>query len=598
MAAGALVGVCALLWVDALAGGDLAGGVPALLVVLGLALAAGLAGRPWQLLAAGATSATLLAVADQVHAADRFSIASDGVFYAVVVGGPLLAGAVIGGRNRQVAALVAKREELERRRDVLVRGAVIHEQDGVRRRIDRALAGRLASIADQSRALSTADPAHVPVGLAGMETTARDALSDLREILGVLRGPVLAGPQPVSVEVGAGGLTVPAPVASVRAFSADRSWISSLLDIVLLVAAVPLAVETAWSGHRGWWWANAVLALAQGLALLLIRRRPLAGAAALMVLAITQTGFLAPLPSTVSWFLPGLLGAFLVGLRDRRSIARFGLAVLLAGVSLMTLAAPAGSRALSSLIPGLVMGVLAWLAGRLAAARGRRVHELAAIADELERSSGQVAELCAAEERAQLARELHDVGAHALTVICLQAGAARAWWDRDRLRAEPALASVLDTASGPIAELSASLNLLIGEGSNSGERIDSEALEALAGLSRALGLRVDVTVSGSLRAVRSDTARVAYRIVQESLTNAARHAGRTHVQLDVHITDDALQVSVIDAGRRPDLDGLALPVNGAGLGLRGMRERVLAVDGDLFAGPLGDGFRVLARLPT
>ena len=89
-----------------------------------------------------------------------------------------------------------------------------------------------------------------------------------------------------------------------------------------------------------------------------------------------------------------------------------------------------------------------------------------------------------------------------------------------------------------------------------------------------------------------------YRIVQEALTNAARHVGPTDVHVHLAVAGDAIEVRIIDSGRDPSNEVVVLPITGSGLGLRGMRERVEAMRGELTAGPLGEGFQVLARMPT
>ena len=436
----ALVGVSVLLWIDALAGGGLAGAAPTLLLVAALAVLTGIGHQLIHLTIAALSSATLLAVADQVHDGNRFSIASDGVFYAVVVVGPALAGWLIGSRNRQLAELRTRRQHLEARREVLVRGAVAREHEQVARRVDRVLAERLRGIVADAVALGGAADRDVVTSLESMELGARGALAELRDVLGTLRDP-----------------TAIADLEITDIRTEPQRKLSRIVDGLLVLAVVPLAIETALPGHRGWWWLNILTALSQAIALILIRRRPIAGTVLLVGLAVVQTAFLASLPSTVSWFLPGLLAAFLVSFGASLPTAIVGLLVLSAGVSLMTLVAPDSSRAAHGLVPGLIMGVLAWGLGRVAAARDGRARELTVIADELDRTADQAADLAAVEQRAQLARDLHDVGAHALTVICLQAGAARTWWDRDRDHAQPALESVLAVARGPIAQLSASL---------------------------------------------------------------------------------------------------------------------------------------------
>ena len=576
--AAALVGVSVLLWIDALAGGDLAGAAPTLLFVAALAVLAGVGHQLIPLLVAALSAATLLAVADQLQDADRFSIASDGIFYAVVVIGPALAGWLIGGRNRQLAELRARRDLLQVRREVLVRAAVAREHERWARRVDRVLAERLRGIVADAVALGCAADRDVATRLEMIEVAARGALSELRTVLGTLREPAAV-----------------ADPAIAAAHTGPERKLSGVVDALLGIAGVPLAIETALPGHRGWWWLNVLAALAEGVALILIRRRPIFGSVLLVGLAVTQTAFLASLPSTVGWFVPGLLAAFLVSFGATLPTAIVGLVVLSTGVSLMTLVAPDTSKAVDGLAPGLVMGALTWGIGRVASARDRRARELTVITDELDRTADQLADIAATEQRAQLARDLHDVGAHALTVICLQAGAARTWWERDRGHAQPALESVLTVARGPIAHLSASLANIAADAS---DRLDTNSIEALAGLSRILGLDVAVTTSGRLDQLSAELAQVTYRIVQEALTNAARHVGPTDVQVHLTLADGAIEVRVIDSGRGPHNPGVSLPLPGSGLGLRGMRERVEAMRGELTTGPLGEGFQVLARMPT
>ncbi|WP_375475408.1 histidine kinase [uncultured Jatrophihabitans sp.] len=598
----ALVAVCAALWIDALAGGGLAGGAPAVVVVAALSLASGLRAPLLPLAVAGAVSAALLSVADQVLEPTRFTLASDGVFYSVVVLAPALVGWLIGSRNRQVAELQERRRALEIRRGVAVRVARARERDRVERRVDLSLAGRLRRVVLDARTadeLAASEPDRVPDRLAAVEQTAREALGELREVLGVLhhvRSPQSREPGSVPVAVSADP-----PPRPRRRFD--------LIDVALVVAAVPLAVETALPGHHGPAAANAVLSLAQGGALVLVRRRELPGVVLLLAAAIVQTAFLSPLPPTVSWLLPGLLTPFLVGLAATRRIACVGIAVLVAGVALITLATPAAHRALGGFAPGLVMGVLAWAGGRLAKSAEVRAQELRGIADELDRTREAEAHLAAAEQRAELARDLHDVGAHALTVVCLQSGAARAWWSRDPGQARAALDAVVAVANGTLAQLGESLSGLarvaetslaetsLAETSRAETPLDGAALDVLAGIGRVLGLRVDIAVTGQSRPVADGVARVAYRVVQEALTNAARYAGGSSVQVVLDFAGDLLEVRIIDSG--PDTSSVpVVAVTGSGSGLRGMRERVEALRGELHAGPSGRGFEILARLPA
>jgi signal transduction histidine kinase len=576
-----LVLTAALLWVDALAGGNLAGSTPALLAMAALAVAAGLRSRRLPLLVAGSASAALLAWADQIGSPDQFSVANDGVFYAVAIFAPGLVGWLIADRNRQLAELDRQRQQLQGRRRAAVQLARLEEQELIGRRIDLTLSDRFRDIVAGAGRLAGAhgdgQDAEVRDRLASIESGAREALTELRELLGDLQVATPAS----RVE--------PAPgVPPIPRRRADP------VDVLLVFATVPLAVETSLSGHHGAPWLNVLLSLGQGLTLPVIRRRPIPGILALLAVAEVQTAFLAPLPPTVSWLLPGLLAAFLVGMVPRRSTAVVGLAVLLTGVCVLTVSTPAGHRSLSGLLPSLVIGVFSWAGGRIVAARDRRARELRVIAAELTRTADQEEKLAAVAHRAQITRELHDVGAHALTVVCLQAGAAQAWWTRDPDRARSALDTVVTYTEQTLTNLCRSLGRPVTDGTE--DAPTAADLETLAQLSRALGLSVDITIAQELQDASDEVAWAAYRIVQEALTNAARHAGPTAVQVDVVYADQVLEVRIADSGRKLCSTELIAP-SGAGLGLRGMRERVTALRGELIAGPAGNGFEVVARLP-
>jgi signal transduction histidine kinase len=273
-----------------------------------------------------------------------------------------------------------------------------------------------------------------------------------------------------------------------------------------------------------------------------------------------------------------------------------GLAVLVLGVCAVTLVTPAAYRSDGGFVPGLVMGVLVWAAGRVAAGRANRAQQLRAVSDELARTRDAELRAAADEQRSALARDLHDVGAHALTAVCLQAAAAQTWWERDRVRACSALESVRRLTEETLDPLSRSLAQPAR--GRAVEPLDPAALDELAGLSRLLGLKIDLAVTGRPRQVPDEVAHVAYRVLQEALTNAARHAGGTSVRIRLAYAEDGLEVRISDTGRAVGRPVLAVPVRGGGWGLRGMRERVEALRGELTAGPVGAGFEVLARLPA
>lgn len=573
----AMISVAGVLWVDALVGGRWAGETWALAVIAGLALLSGLAARA--LVLAGATPGVvvLLAVADQVGSPGQFALADDGVFYAVVVGAPALAGAMVAVRSAAVRELEARRAQLLERREIVVLAARSAEVGRVEQEVDEALAHRLRAVIDgiaDASARASSRPDAVPSALEEVGSSARAALGLLRDVLGVLRPPE---PTPA--------MTITVPPARPR-----QRRVMDQVDVLLVLAAVPLVVETSLPGLRGPGWLNVVLALAQGVSLTAARRRPIRGAVVLLTVACLQSAVLTPLPPTVSWLLPGLSLALLVGHAPDRRTAWVGLLVIVTGVVLLTLVTPAPDRSLDGFVPGLVMGILAWLAGRALSGRDARAAELRAIGEELDRTRDQAAALATSEQRAELARELHDVGAHALTVVCLQAGAAQTWWDRDRERALVALAALDDLAGTVMTSLCTSF----GGPARPGPDLP---LDALADLGRVLGLTVGVRVDGSPRLLTGEVSQVAFRVVQESLTNAARHASHARVEVGLIYEEHILDVQVNNTGPGHAGDHV-VAVPGSGFGLSGMAERVRAVRGELSAGPSEDGgFTVHARLP-
>jgi signal transduction histidine kinase len=209
-------------------------------------------------------------------------------------------------------------------------------------------------------------------------------------------------------------------------------------------------------------------------------------------------------------------------------------------------------------------------------------------------SAAAVTERAAAEERRRIARELHDVVAHSMSVMVVLAGAARRVLDRDPERAEEALAMVETTGHQALAELRRLLGLSGDIGAvmepQPGLGQASDLLEA----ARALGLRVDSSVLGQPRALPLGADLSAYRILQEGLTNVVRHARASRAEVAIEYQSDAVVLEICDNGSGPPHR-----VDGEGHGLAGMRERVAMFGGDLEAGPGDDGgFRLRARLPT
>ncbi len=587
-----LLVVGAALWVDALVGGGLIGSPIPLMVVAALAVLVGWTVRwPWALLGTAAGSVMLLAVADQVYEPGRFSLASDGLFYAVVVAAPLLVGRLLAGQQRQRRELAARRLELDGRQMLSLRVARAAERELVRDEVDQRLAGFFADLSALAMAAldCLADaPGELATTLDQVETIARDALAGLRELLGVIttRQPVELGDVDSAYAVNVIGEPT-RPVLRSR-------WRPDRVDGLLILAAVPLAIETTLPGHHGPAVLNVLAALLQGLALTVVRRRPAPGTVLLLAVATVQTAALAALPPTVSWLLPGLLTAFLLGGASTSRYQVGGLVSMLAGVVLLVVVTPPSRRDLAGLAPGLVMGMVSWTAGFLVAAQTRRTRELGRITARLEQAQADEARLAALEQRAELTRDLHDVAAHALTVVCLQAGAAQSWHGRDEIRVRAAVHALVEITTGPLADASRSLGTL----GSQPLADDAVAPGGWVEMGRRLGLRVQLDVDAlTAGPVSGRSARVLHLVTREALTNAARYAGPTTVTVRVDRRAGMLELRIIDEGPEQVSMRVGAAV-GAGLGLQGARQRVAAIGGELSSGANGHGFEVVARVPA
>jgi signal transduction histidine kinase len=235
------------------------------------------------------------------------------------------------------------------------------------------------------------------------------------------------------------------------------------------------------------------------------------------------------------------------------------------------------------------------------AVRARRAFHASQRAREAERERERQAQARqqVAEERVRIAQEVHDVVAHAMVAISVQAGTAAHVVDRRPGQAHVALRAIKDAADAALADLTRTLGLLREEGAPAPLH-PAESLEAVAGLAvplRAAGITVEMTIAGAEDRVPPEVGAAAFRIAQEATTNILRHAGASRASLTVEVGERALSLVVQD-------DGAALvPVGGpvepgSGNGLRGMRERAAAVGGRLEAGRRPDGtWRVHAELP-
>jgi signal transduction histidine kinase len=201
-------------------------------------------------------------------------------------------------------------------------------------------------------------------------------------------------------------------------------------------------------------------------------------------------------------------------------------------------------------------------------------------------------------ERLRIARELHDVISFSFATISVQAGVAVRLADERPDKAAEALRAIKAISGEAARELRAILGVLRRSARAGDAPFHGVAgLDTLAGTATGAGLPTRVVVSGRARSLPPTVDRAAYRIAQESLTNALRHAGPASAVVTVRYEADRLVIEVLDDGRGPERSDRG-PEPGGGHGIAGMRERVLALGGELDAGPHpGGGFRVRASLP-
>jgi signal transduction histidine kinase len=376
-------------------------------------------------------------------------------------------------------------------------------------------------------------------------------------------------------------------VATVRAFLASP-WSDLLLAgclgalVLVEVAADPLPPHGA----------SVPLGLVQAGAVAFRRRAPLFAVITAAIAMFAQTAAGVSLHTPVSPIVVGLVAVYSVAQYEPLQRAGVGLLAALCGsFGAIQLASANGESYgwTDRLFVGIFI-VAPWLVGRALHGRTREADELAERAHRLEREREQAVE----EERGRIARELHDVIAHSLSVIVVQAGAAERISGRRPEQTEETLRSIQQIGRQALAEMSH----LVGVLRTGGEEVGLEPqpglaqLESLLDETRAWGLPVELHVEGQVHTLPPGLDLSAYRIVQEALTNARKHAGTAHVRLSLHYRANCVEIEVTDDGR-----GAASDLGG-GHGLIGMRERASLFGGTLEAGPRAEGgFAVRALLP-
>jgi signal transduction histidine kinase len=331
-----------------------------------------------------------------------------------------------------------------------------------------------------------------------------------------------------------------------------------------------------------------LLAALASFPLLARRRHPLA---AFMAVAIPSAAIAAldyppgpPIGPTVALFFVGFYGA-------RTQVGGRLTAAIVFALFVVHVTAAGFGRDQAPVVP-ILFGALtwggAWVLGDRVRLRRERIAELEERTRRAERETERERQLAAAEERTRIARDLHDSAGHAINVILVHAGAARLLAEKDPARSQTALATIESVARETLHEIDQLVRALR-EDTDAVEPPGLAALDTLVKRHRDAGLDVDVTVNGSRLPLGPAVDQAAYRILQESLTNALRH-GDGGAKVALTYGGDALEIGVTNAARN---DGPAT----AGHGIVGMRERASLLGGDVDFQSSNGLFRIRARLP-
>jgi len=286
------------------------------------------------------------------------------------------------------------------------------------------------------------------------------------------------------------------------------------------------------------------------------------------------------------------------------SSRRLALVTVIAAAAAMTVAlslqAPS-VRSTGTWISTELAIVVAWLAAENLRNRRARWAELHARAERLEREREAEARRAVTEERLRIARELHDVVAHSMSVIAVQSAVGNHVMDAQPEEARHALAAIEATSRSALTEMRRLLGVLRQDGEPAGSLVPAPGLADLAPLAAQVqkaGLSVWIHVEGERGQVPPGVDLSAYRIVQEALTNVIKHAGSSTASVTVCYGPGSVMLEITDDGPGTPRAGTRPATPSTGHGIIGMRERVAVFGGEFAAGPRADGgFRVFARLP-
>ncbi|HEX2128559.1 MAG TPA: histidine kinase [Solirubrobacterales bacterium] len=372
--------------------------------------------------------------------------------------------------------------------------------------------------------------------------------------------------------------------------SLDPLRADAVLIAILVVLLIPVVIAS--DRREGAVIANLLVGFVVIGSLVLRRERPLLTAALAAGGTLAMELFLTVPLEYPSLTFALMIAAYSVGVHAEGRRALVGLA--LAAGTILTIGFMETPDDI--LFPFFIFGVAPWAVGRMLRSHTQLARELAEQEARVRHLREQEEAAAIARERTRVARELHDVLAHNLSVMVIQASGARRALARDPEVAIEAAALIERTGREALVELRQIFGPL--------HRGEGEALEGAVGLAqvprlveraRAAGLDATLEFEGEPMTLTPGADAAAYRVIQEALTNTLKHAGGAPARVHVRFRPDGVTIAVTDDGR----SGGRLRVEGAGHGLIGMRERIELYDGEFEAGPrTSGGYEVRARLPV
>ena len=385
---------------------------------------------------------------------------------------------------------------------------------------------------------------------------------------------------------------------SLRRLSGDprfqRGTDAVLAGVILAASLVEIGASSAeWSAAAP---VEVALALLCSVPLVWRRSHPLVVAVVVAAGVLAAGAVVAPDQGPFEVFVAYVIALYSVGVHAQKQAGvRVLTAISVAGALCWFAASRVGDGAhYGDWFPGIVWGVFAWGVGRVIRRSSERMRKLERLTVELEAERDARAREAVTVERARIARELHDVVAHNISVMGVQAAAASRIMQGDEPEVRAALTAIETTGRETVDEMRRMLGIL--------RRSDDELalapqpslrdLDALVEQVRAAGLDIEARIEGEPRMLPAGLDLSAYRIVQEALTNALKHAAPARVEVVVRYAEDAVVIEVSDDGSAPAVG------RGTGSGLVGMRERVALFGGELRAGKrVEGGWALHATLP-